>query len=364
VRVLTIFTQFDEIHLHKDVGQISSFFSKGTNNSSSMLSKYFNTVDSKSINFIQIQPFFGSLFLGSVLHILSKFRRYDILIMYHLQVKNIFLLLLFKVTHFIINSKGITYLKLDANQYFISRRFSVFYKYLLNKVDFVSVESSYILENQRVFNDLLLVPNGFSFEPVLSEKYTEIFTNQENIFLVVGRIGAPEKNHQQLIRVFDLFCTYNSSWILEFVGPINPEFYEFYLKYNFTESSTSSRIRFIGEISDRKSLQSYYTRSKVLLSSSLYEGFNVSMVEALAFGCYIISSNVPCVFDITANYKYGCIFEYDDDTMLLSHMKNITDEGFLNFNLFNDSINYANDNFSWGKILIALDSLFRQKIYS
>ena len=71
------------------------------------------------------------------------------------------------------------------------------------------------------------------------------------------------------------------------------------------------KIIFTGEIKDREELYKYYNRTKVFVLPSRWESFGIVMVEAMAFGDYVITSNTCAAKDITNNNEVGKIIEID-----------------------------------------------------
>lgn len=103
--------------------------------------------------------------------------------------------------------------------------------------------------------------------------------------LMVGTL-EPRKNLELVIRAFERFL--NHSLISSRKKPIELVVVG---KYGWGEKPASDqKIKFLGYV-DKKELPSLYSGAKVFIYPSLYEGFGLPVLEAMACGCPVISSN-------------------------------------------------------------------------
>lgn len=103
--------------------------------------------------------------------------------------------------------------------------------------------------------------------------------------LMVGTL-EPRKNIELVIKAFDRFL--NHSLISSRRKPIEMVVAG---KYGWGEKPASGqKIKFLGYV-DKKELPSLYSGAKVFIYPSLYEGFGLPVLEAMACGCPVISSN-------------------------------------------------------------------------
>jgi glycosyltransferase involved in cell wall biosynthesis len=65
------------------------------------------------------------------------------------------------------------------------------------------------------------------------------------------------------------------------------------------------RVRFTGYIDD-KSLRQYFTHADVLVFPSLYEGFGLPPLEAMAAGCPVIVSDIPSLAEVCGDAALYC----------------------------------------------------------
>jgi len=107
-------------------------------------------------------------------------------------------------------------------------------------------------------------------------------------FLYVARLEHPGKNHVRLVAAFNEFKTATrSNWQLAFGGSDwhGAEAIHAAVK----QSPFAADIRLLGFVPDAE-LPQLYRAADVLVYPSLYEGFGLPPVEAMACGCPVISS--------------------------------------------------------------------------
>jgi glycosyltransferase involved in cell wall biosynthesis len=107
-------------------------------------------------------------------------------------------------------------------------------------------------------------------------------------FLYVARLEHPGKNHVRLIEAFEEFkAATHSDWLLVFAGSNwhGAEVIEAAIR----ASPFAADIRSLGFVPDQD-LPSLYRAADVFVYPSLYEGFGLPPLEAMACGCPVIAS--------------------------------------------------------------------------
>ena len=154
----------------------------------------------------------------------------------------------------------------------------------------------------------IYLPNGYDNE-IIDKIKVKTLEEKENIILTVGRLGTEAKNTELLLETLKEIDL--KDWKVYLVGSIDKRFINY--KENFFKENPHlvDKIIFTGEIKDREELYKYYNRAKVFVLPSRWESFGIVMVEAMAFGDYVITSNTCAAKDITNNNEVGKIVEID-----------------------------------------------------
>jgi glycosyltransferase involved in cell wall biosynthesis len=139
---------------------------------------------------------------------------------------------------------------------------------------------------------ILVAPNGWKHlqqadaEPGMSSR---LFSGNQPYFLVVGGF-APGKNLAVVARAVEGIL--NPGFRVVVVGGANSAV--------FAQVAMSERFVMAGRISDG-TLKSLYSGALALIFPSLYEGFGLPLLEAMACNCPVIASDIPSTREIAGN---------------------------------------------------------------
>lgn len=134
------------------------------------------------------------------------------------------------------------------------------------------------------------VDSRFKAHPVVSKQ--EIYKKydiEEGYLLCVSAISS-RKNFERIVQAWNSID--KSGLKLLIVGQVNAKFAD----SNFTAKNTNS-VTYTGHITDDE-LASLYTHCVAFVYPSLYEGFGLPIVEAMAAGAPVITSNVTSMPEI------------------------------------------------------------------
>ena len=143
---------------------------------------------------------------------------------------------------------------------------------------YVVLSPSYVQRFQEIFrlNDkskVIAIPN-----PITITAKDDCLEKKENIFLVVARLSEEQKNIGAILRIWKEFCKHNSDYQLQIVGYGPDE----KMLHDYAKTLNLKNIEFVGKTSEP---QKYYRRAKFFLMTSNYEGFPMTIIEAMQFGC-------------------------------------------------------------------------------
>lgn len=154
-----------------------------------------------------------------------------------------------------------------------------------------------------IYNPLTLIPGDIS-------------KGESKRFLAVGRFSRQHKGFDLLIKAFNLFTQNNSEWVLDIVGE-GPE--ETLYRNLINEYHLEKRV-ILHPFTNN--IQTYYTKAQVYVLSSRWEGFGLVLVEAMAHGLPIVSSDLPTSQEIMGDF--GMYFKNGDINDLAQRLEDAT----------------------------------------
>lgn len=180
-----------------------------------------------------------------------------------------------------------------------------------------------ILRSFKTSEDkVVAVPLGVSDRfRVLSDSQKEQFRIRNNLsrpyILFVGN-PKPHKGIDVLLRSFAAIAPKYPEYDLLFVGGKPPV--DVLGGVDATGAAMGARIRSVGHVSD-DDLVGYYNCAEMLVLPSLYEGFGLPALEAMACGTCVIVSDAASLPEIVGDA--ALIFHSNDQTSLAERIKSL-----------------------------------------
>ncbi len=176
-------------------------------------------------------------------------------------------------------------------------------------------------------------------------------------FLYVSRLEHPGKNHVRLIEAFDLFKRETGGdWQLVLGGG---DWHGSEAIHEAAERSEfSADIRFLGFVPD-EDLGEIYRASRCMVYPSLFEGFGLPPVEAMACGTPVISSTRGALEEVVADAALTVDPE-DVEDMAKALVRVATDEAFV-ADLTRRGLENA-DRFHWEKTAAEVAEVYRRVV--
>ncbi len=153
---------------------------------------------------------------------------------------------------------------------------------------------------------LLLIENGVDVERFLKIRQKQ---KQQNVFLFVGRLSK-NKRIDRLLDVFGELKRLGTDFELRIVG----KDWEKILKplgKRAEELKISENVFFVGEIPD-SGLENEYARASFFVSASEYEGFGISVIEAMAAGCVPILNRIASFENFVEENRTGFLVDFEN----------------------------------------------------
>jgi len=149
-------------------------------------------------------------------------------------------------------------------------------------------------------NKIKVIYNGVDrifrpLDPDLIKTTLNKFSINSPYILSVGTIDHPGKNSISLIRAFKKVKLNYQEYKLVLVG--KPGFGYEHIKNEILKLQLLDEVLIIGYVSD-SDLVCLYNGAEVFAFLSLYEGFGLPLIEAMACGTPVVASNTSCLPEI------------------------------------------------------------------
>lgn len=154
---------------------------------------------------------------------------------------------------------------------------------------------------------VVIIPNPLPFQDLPKVDYNA----KQPVLLYVGRVH-PEKGLELLIKAFKKI---RSGWKLQIVGPeaINAGGGGLSYLKSLQSLAGEDEVEFIGAVYDIDLLNQYYAEASVFIYPSIAEKgetFGLAPLEAMAWGCVPVVSDLSCFRDFIFHRKNGLVFDH------------------------------------------------------
>lgn len=225
-------------------------------------------------------------------------------------------------------------------------------KYTLTKCDSINPVSNYlrdkIISLVKSSEKINTIPMGtketISQKNENNETAADIKIKNEYL-LYVGRLSE-DKDIPTLIDAFNKIRPENPELFLYLAGTGN-ELKK--LEDLVSQLNIRERVIFLGQL-DKEQLYRYYRKAKMLVSTSLTEGFGLVFVEALLNRCPVIATDVGGVKEIIIHGETGLLVEPKNVNKLILSINLLLRDSDLRLKLTSSGYNHAIEKYSWRKV--------------
>ena len=181
----------------------------------------------------------------------------------------------------------------EKSHYYIGAKRRRHYIYQFRKLDNVVVLCKDDAKHFMAFDDKF-VPSVI-YNP-LTLKQGKSSNGTSKRFLTIGRFTPLHKGIDLLIEAFNLFSQKNQEWCLDIVGEGKEEntFRDLIVRYHLENRITIHSFT--------NNIQEYYSNAQIYVLSSRWEGMPLVLVEAMAHGLPIVTSDLPVSKEIMGDF--------------------------------------------------------------
>jgi len=186
--------------------------------------------------------------------------------------------------------------------------------------DKVIIESPQALVNLFTFLsyhkklDLSLLDKCCVIPNPVDKAFIKPVDNKENIILCVADWENRAKNRKNLFKLIKEFLKIKRNWRFIIIGNGS----------NYFLPLSNEKVLIKEEIPHSKIIE-YFSRAKIFLLPSFWEGFNISASEAVCLGCSIVGTPLECLFYLSNNGFSGTIsYNFNYKSLLSSLLIDIS----------------------------------------
>ena len=214
-------------------------------------------------------------------------------------------------------------------------------------------------EMQKIYNrEILVIPNGVSLKSFESITTPEILRGKlgldktAEILLFVGRLHTV-KGLKYLIEAMKIISHKHAKVNLVLVGGGNERQY---LHEMVKKLRLSKCVLFVGQVPNSK-ISEYMFASDIFVLPSLSEGLPVTILEALAAGLPIVTTNVRGLPEIVKNGENGFTVDPQNPTQLAERIMFLLSNNELRQKIFANNVIKAKE-YSWEAVVEKLEKVY------
>lgn len=170
---------------------------------------------------------------------------------------------------------------------------------LMKNPDRIIVDTNFISEKLRQrfprFNNIIHVVHlGYDIPPYVNN---DSMKDQTSFILYVGNIEM-RKNVPGILKAFEILAEKEKDLSLILIG--RPGYGYDKVMHQLEGMKHRDRVEIRG-YQEQKDLSSLYSNALAFLFPSLYEGFGIPVIEAMAHGCPVITSNFGAMLEVSGD---------------------------------------------------------------
>lgn len=189
---------------------------------------------------------------------------------------------------------------------------------------------------------------------ILSTKNLLQISQDDTIFLFVGRVDDKRKNLAELLKTIHVLShEYNKRVKLLIVGRGDPS----EIKLLIRLLNIEKQVLILGYVED-SFLRKIYNSSDVIVSTSVLEGFGLTVLEAMASGKPVIAYGVGAIPELIIDGINGKLVEAGNKSDFLEAMLSFINNPCLIKKIGKNNRKYVFDKFNWKTVALETEKLY------
>ncbi|MFH1587674.1 MAG: glycosyltransferase family 4 protein [Candidatus Diapherotrites archaeon] len=205
----------------------------------------------------------------------------------------------------------------------------------------------------KISNKVELIENAIDYG-----KFSSVPRNvEQDTYLFVGRISR-NKRVEKLIDVFTLVVRENPVTKLFIVGG-DWEGLVKGLKEKISGNGMDENIFMMGKLSDTE-LDELRSRCEFFVSASRYEGFGISLVEAMASGIVPVVNDIGAFRNIVEDGRNGYIVDYTFEKNVAKKLLSLSYEGGANYAELSAEARNSAKKYAWERAIKSFEGVYEK----
>lgn len=227
---------------------------------------------------------------------------------------------------------GFIGLKQYSNKTYIQNIYDVSDKFVLLSQSFINDFVNRYRLNDR--GKIACIPDPCSFQEVLPVSNLKL---KQKEVLIISRLEDVQKNITGALRIWkEIEKRGHHDWIL-LLGGYGPD--ENYI-LEYANKLKLERFNFLGKI---ENVQKLYENASIFMMTSRYEGFGMTLTEALQLGCIPIAfDSYSSLHDIIDDNINGFIVPNNDYREYVDKIENLLEDSEMRLRMGNNAIMSSN----------------------
>lgn len=155
---------------------------------------------------------------------------------------------------------------------------------------------------------MAVVPLWLDFAAIERTPYEKIDLPRPSL-LFIGQL-TPRKGYDLLLRALPAVLREHPTATVQYVSGLNTED-RTKLEAMARELGVAERIHLLGRVEDER-LINLYRNADLYVTPTRYEGFGLTLLEAMSAGCPLITTDIPVVNEIVQHGVNGWLARYND----------------------------------------------------
>jgi len=205
---------------------------------------------------------------------------------------------------------------------------------------------------------ITIVPNGIDFyairKTIKKVRREGLYTKcDRKVILYAGRLSRL-KGVLDLIRAFALVHKLHKEAFLTIIGdgPLRNDITTIINKYDLKDS-----VDIIGYKSHQKVIEDYFSQAFVFVLPSYSEGMPTAILEAMASGVPVITTNVGDIQDIALHKETGLLVKPGDIKQLAESILMVMEDDYLRQKLITNGLRMAEFH-DWSLVIPKIDQIY------